>query len=695
MRALIVDEGRERSSVSAARALASAGWTVGAGSWQPNLASRSRATTAWHQVVHTDAGDDAFSESLDAVVARYGYDAVFVSWDRAVATVSERRSRLGFPVGYGPHEGVLLALDKQRLAPVASEVGLRVPRTVSADRAGIESLDGNVVVKPASPAQCNLVARSFQDPDQALSYVEDIQARRARAIVQELLSGALIAVSLVAGPEGIVSIAQQIAQKTWPQPVGITARGLSLPVDPTLRSRIEQLLERLQWQGLAHLQFLVPADREPRLIDFNARFYGSMPLAIRAGANHPDAWARVATGRPVRASAGRPGARYQWFSRDLRASLTAEHKYRETAACLWCGVGAAHNLWDWREPSLASRFLTAQAVRALKQQWYDRRKDSNALSSAALHHVPATPEALRALRHRKVPPSPVRTGQRLLMKARRLTYEDQWLRPLQSARRRALGEAAEGAPRLLVRVDEFPYYSGYDNPKFGYEASRRFHAVMAEARVRHLMSVVPQWTHDALQPSASGGRALDDRDRALLEQMRSDGVTFAQHGCTHRTRHTDPRQRSELTGLDQKQLAALIDRGRESLAAVGVHPRVFVPPFNRFDAGQWPVLAEHFDIVTGGPESVVLLGFHGGPQWRGNAIYLPCYPPLYDTAAAVLSAVESLIDEQIGTWIPVVLHMGWEIEDDYAALDRLARRIAPYAACWEDFLAEADASRPR
>ena len=71
----------------------------------------------------------------------------------------------------------------------------------------------------------------------------------------------------------------------------------------------------------------------------------------------------------------------------------------------------------------------------------------------------------------------------------------------------------------------------------------------------------------------------------------------------------------------------------------------------------------NFDVVTGGPESVVQMGFHGGPQWRGEAVYLPCHAPLYDTAAVVLPAVEALIDQEIGTWVPVVLHMGWEIDD--------------------------------
>jgi hypothetical protein len=314
-------------------------------------------------------------------------------------------------------------------------------------------------------------------------------------------------------------------------------------------------------------------------------------------------------------------------------------------------------------------------------------------ASAALHGVPPTREMLTLLRRQRVPSRPTRVLQRLLMKQRRLTFEDAWLRPLQRARRDAIGAEADGAPRFLVRVDEFPYSSGYDEPRYGYEASVRFHDVMAEAGVPHLMAVVTEWTHEPLRPDSSGGRPLDDRDRDLLERMRADGVTLAQHGCSHRTRHTNPRRHSELCGLDDAALRALLDRGQENLAAVGVEaPTIFVPPFNRFDARQWPVLAERFEVITGGPESVMLMGFQGGPHWRDGAIYLPCYAPLYDTASAALPAVESLIAEQIGTWIPVVLHTSWEVDEGFGALRRLAERIAPYAMSWEDFLADVRAS---
>lgn len=278
------------------------------------------------------------------------------------------------------------------------------------------------------------------------------------------------------------------------------------------------------------------------------------------------------------------------------------------------------------------------------------------------------------------------------MKLGWLDWERSWLAPLTKARREVLGRAAEAPPRFLVRVDEFPYYSSFDQPQ-DLEMSRRFHEVMANAGLSHLMSVLPQLTHAPLSVDSSGGRPLGDSEIELLEQMRRDGVVFAQHGTTHRTRFASPRRRSELCGLSSTDADALLERGRQHLLAAGVgETRVFVPPFNRFDASQYKLLADRFRVICGGPESVALLGFHGGPLWRDGAVYLPCYAPFYSDAKTILPAAERLIDLSPGTWIPIVLHTSWEQGNDFSALARLAERIAPFAASWEELLAEVDRS---
>jgi predicted ATP-grasp superfamily ATP-dependent carboligase len=699
VRALIVDAGLERSTVPAARALVAGGWTVGTGSESPNLGSRSKATSAWHHIEHTDECDDVFLESVADVVRHHRYETVFFTWEAAIAAVSENRDRLDFPIGYGPHAGVMRAMNKEQMSLAAVRAGLSVPDTVPVTSETVSELEPPVVIKSTSPDSAPRATRICEDRASALEEVQLIERAGGQAIAQEQLRGSLIALTLVAGESGIVSICQQVAVHSWPKPVGVTARGATEAIDPELRQGVERLLADLEWQGLAQLQFLRPENGPPRLLDINPRYYGSLALAVRAGANHPDVWARLATGRPVSPVTGRPGATFQWFSRDLRASLAVpEGRIREVGKCLITSQRAAHSLWSWSEPGLAFRHLGQQTATAGERRLKDGRRDRRGTSpevmrTATLHDLPPTPAVLRALRTRRVPVAPQRLGERVLMKAGVLSYEKMWLAPLQDARRRSLNGGDPGRPRFLVRVDEFPYYSGFDSPRFGIAASRGFHDVMAEEGLPHLMSVVPQWTHAPLDPSQTGGRPLDDDDRALLERMRRDGVTFAQHGHTHRTRYLDPRRHSEICGRSPGDLADLLDRGREQLAAVGVSPRILVPPFNRFDAGQWGVMSERYDVITGGPESVALMGFHGGPQWRGSAVYLPCYAPLYSSASKILPAIERIIDQGVAGWIPVVLHTGWELDDDFASLRRLARRIAPMSASWEDLLARADLSR--
>jgi hypothetical protein len=279
-------------------------------------------------------------------------------------------------------------------------------------------------------------------------------------------------------------------------------------------------------------------------------------------------------------------------------------------------------------------------------------------------------------------------AQRLAMKRGRLDWERGWLEGLLAAKRETLGAGASGPPRFLVRVDEFPYYSSFDRPQ-DLDMSREFHDVMASAGLPHLMAVVPQLTHDALTPAAEGGRPLGEQEIDLLLQMRREGVTFAQHGTTHRTRYESPRRRSELCGLPPVRAEELLEDGLRLLMDAGIEPpRVFVPPFNRFDAAQYPMLATRFEVICGGPESVALMGFHGGPLWREGAVYLPCYAPLYANARTVLPMAERMIELAPGTWIPIVLHTSWEQDDDFRSLARLSERIAPFAVHWDEFLTQ-------
>lgn len=304
------------------------------------------------------------------------------------------------------------------------------------------------------------------------------------------------------------------------------------------------------------------------------------------------------------------------------------------------------------------------------------------------------PAVRRALRPRRVPSTAMGVLRLLQRKLGRLEYERAVADPLMAARRAALGPAALGPPRFLVRVDEYPHYMAYDDSG-GYGSARyeRFHEAMRASGVPYLVAVLPYVSADPLDPSGSVQRELSAEEREMLARMTADGVSFALHGRDHRTRHPAPRHHSELSGLSVAETEALLDAGLAALERQGIRPRVFVPPFNRFDADQYDVLAARFDVICGGPESIGLLGFQSTPLWWGDAVYLPAYHPLYARAEEVLSAARRLIEGRYALWCPIVLHWGWEADEDLAALERLLEAIAPYTAHWNDFLAEVDASR--
>lgn len=274
------------------------------------------------------------------------------------------------------------------------------------------------------------------------------------------------------------------------------------------------------------------------------------------------------------------------------------------------------------------------------------------------------------------------------MKHGSIGYERNCVRPLLRARKAVLGEETEGEPRLLVRVDEFPHYRAWDEPKrYGTDGFRRFHEIMQSAGVPYLIATLPRVARNPLDPGESGERELDSGERSMIDELRRDGVAYGLHGWCHRARRAEPRRRSELAGLGSAALTQLLDRADAAMVELGIETSAFVPPFNRFDASQYPLLARRYEIVCGGPETVSILGFRRTPIALSGGIFVPSYAPLYGRAADVLPAVRRLAELRAAVWVPIVLHWGWELEADWSALERLAPELARYAASWDLFLA--------
>ncbi len=291
-----------------------------------------------------------------------------------------------------------------------------------------------------------------------------------------------------------------------------------------------------------------------------------------------------------------------------------------------------------------------------------------------------------AVKGRPAPPLAARAAEWIAVRLGWRTYWRHCVLPALAARREVLGSGAGGSPRFLVRVDEFPHVRTLEEPvRLGPLAYQRFHRVLADHRVAYLLAGLPRIARDPYNPDSSGGRDLNGPEVELLAALVEEGVEVGVHGLDHRTRDVRPRRHSELVGLTSPELDELLDTADRILSRVGIPTKAFVPPFNRFSAAQYAALARRYAIVCGGPETILSMGFQRTPQWRGEAIYVPAYAPLYGRSKEIRCAVEKLVEMRAAIWVPIVLHWSWELEDNHRELARLAELVGPRSVAWSSF----------
>jgi predicted ATP-grasp superfamily ATP-dependent carboligase len=364
VRALLIDQSRDRAMLVAARNLAAAGFTVGTGAWRPSLASTSRFVQRHHTVCECEDDEEQFLADTARAVAEGGYDIVFCSYDSGLLTLSLRRAEISPALWpYAPHEVVDRAFDKVELLAAAERAGLGTPHTEAATPEALERWSGPVAVKARTHLPTRFYTGMFGSASEAHGHVNEIRAGGGEPLLQEPLTGRMGAVIIVAGhdAETLIEVHQE-AFHTWPPGAGDTVGGRIIAPDPELSRGARELVRDLGWFGLTQIEFIRDDSGTPRVTDFNGRFYGSLALATGAGSNLPALWADSALG--MRRTAARPprqGATFQWLNRDLAAAR--DEGPLALARTLARAPFAAHSLWSARDPGPAARYVFLEGGR--------------------------------------------------------------------------------------------------------------------------------------------------------------------------------------------------------------------------------------------------------------------------------------------------------------------------------------------
>jgi predicted ATP-grasp superfamily ATP-dependent carboligase len=260
-----------------------------------------------------------------------------------------------------PAGGAVEALrDKGQLTTLSRAAGIASPAVLvegAAAHVAADPPDVPCVLKSPALSDALPVALMCATAGELRSALEALPDDEP-VIVQERAAGRLIAVSVVIDRDGrVVARFQQEAIRLWPPDAGASSLGRSVAPDPDLIERVAHLLRSAGYWGLAQVQ-LLDTPRGPAAIDVNPRFYGSLPLATRAGVNLPYAWHCVALGdQPPPERPYRVGVTYRWMEGELIAAWTGDReRLRHRPPRPVAGA-----MWAWDDP-LPGVVLAAHAA---------------------------------------------------------------------------------------------------------------------------------------------------------------------------------------------------------------------------------------------------------------------------------------------------------------------------------------------
>lgn len=290
--------GQSRAAVATVRALAAGGYRPAATTGATlSLAAASRHCARRVRVPMVgEAGysEAAFGRAIRDEQDRHPYLTVLPTSDAAV-------------LGLGANGGHLV--DKALLVERAERSGLPTPptRLFGSEEELVESaadLDYPVVVKPR-------ISRWSPFRADAPGDLAAARGRLGEVIVQPYLDHGLHAVGGVMWQGELVAAVHQRYLRTWPRDCGTSSAAETVSPDPEMESKLVALLG--DHDGVFQVQLA-----GPHLLDVNPRPYGSLPLAVAAGANLAALYCDLLRHRPVAPVRARPGVFYRWVEADLR-----------------------------------------------------------------------------------------------------------------------------------------------------------------------------------------------------------------------------------------------------------------------------------------------------------------------------------------------------------------------------------------
>ena len=306
MSRVLVTDGHWRKTLAAVRSLGKRGVEVTVGE-SSRVAASFFSKYCSRRLVYPSVRrhPEAFLAFLHQELRKSNYDLIMPIEEETLLLLARHReefasvARLPIP----PYEAIVKVRDKGWLLQHASQMRIPIPRTVWVkDMADLRTIKDAIpppwVIKPRVSSGSFGIAYVEYEEDLPEAY-RKVHSQFPFPLIQERLplEGEAFGCSALLDKGSQVK-ALFVHRRLREYPI---TGGPSTLRESVRHPRIEELgirlLQSLKWHGVAMVEFKVdPRDNEPKLMELNPRFWGSLALAIHAGVDFPYLLYKMAMG---------------------------------------------------------------------------------------------------------------------------------------------------------------------------------------------------------------------------------------------------------------------------------------------------------------------------------------------------------------------------------------------------------------
>lgn len=300
---ILVTDGNTRAALAITRSLGQKGHQVFVGETdQPSLASSSRYCSSCFVYPNPFHDADVFIDNIIETIRKNSIEVILPVTDITTMLMTDNRdlieqySILPFPLP----GSIKIAADKYQIMKLADKLNIPIPKTWYLKKhKEIDDLPDTlpypIVIKPH---MSRIRVNDKQWISANVSYADDKKKLATKLkgedkelfpiLIQERINGPGVGVFVCCHRGKLVALFSHRRLREKPPSGGVSVLRESIAVPPMAKRFSEILMECLDWNGVAMIEFKVDErDNIPKLMEINGRFWGSLQLAIDAGVDFP------------------------------------------------------------------------------------------------------------------------------------------------------------------------------------------------------------------------------------------------------------------------------------------------------------------------------------------------------------------------------------------------------------------------